>query len=332
MDVSVILPFRDAAATVAEAIEGVLAERDLDLEVIALDDRSRDEGPAIVAAIARRDPRVRLIAGEGAGLVAAVRRAIDHARAPLLARMDADDVSRPGRVARAVASLRAEPTLGAVGTQVEPFPAAAVGAGLLRYVAWQNAILSRDEHARALFVESPLCHPSVTIRRDAYDRVGGFRDGPFPEDYDLWLRLDAAGYGLAKVPAVLLGWRHHEGRVTFDDPRCALARFADAKAPFLAPRLLRLARPIVVWGAGKTGKRLARALEPHGVRPIAFVDIDPHKIGRPARGVPVIAPEALRPREVTILVAVGEPGARDVVRARLDAWGLLEGSDYVCGA
>lgn len=310
----------------------MLAEPGLALELVAIDDGSRDESAAVVASIARRDPRVVMLSGEGRGLVAALQRGLARARAPLLARMDADDVSRPGRVRLACERLREDPSLAAVGTRVRAFPDDAVGDGLRRYVAWQNALLTPDEHARALFVESPLCNPSVTLRRAAFDRVGGYRETDGPEDYDLWLRLDAAGYGLAKLPALLLDWRHQPGRMTFSDPRCGLARFADAKAPFLAARLARMGRPIVVWGAGKTGKRLARALEPHGVRPTRFVDIDPKKVGRPARGAPIVGPDALRPGEETVLVAVGEPGARDVVRARLDARGFVEGRDYVCGA
>jgi hypothetical protein len=212
--------------------------------------------------------------------------------------------------------------------RVEPEP----GEGLAAYVAWQNGLLTPEDHARELFVESPLCHPSVMLRRDALEAVGPWRDVPWPEDYDLWLRLDAAGYGLAKLPELGLRWRHHGGRMTFNDPRCELARFPEAKAPYLAARLRTLARPLVVWGAGKTGKRLARALEGHGVRAVRFIDIDPRKIGRPARGVPIADAGSLRLGEETILVALGEPGARDVVRGRLDARGFVEGVDYLCGA
>ena len=78
-----------------------------------------------------------------------------------------------------------------------------------------------------------------------------------------------------------------------------------------------------MWGAGATGKRLARELEPHGVRAERFVDIDPRKIGSTARGAPIVAPEALAPPGAeTIVIAVGARGARDLVRAVLERHGF----------
>ncbi|MEC7524807.1 MAG: glycosyltransferase family 2 protein [Myxococcota bacterium] len=322
--VSVILPYRDAGETVARAIDGVL---DGDVEVLAIDDGSRDDGPARVAAI--DDPRVRRLSTGGAGLVAALERGRAEARGRWIARMDADDVSRPGRFAAQVAALEADPRLAAVGARVT-CPGA--GEGLRAYVAWQNALLSPAEHARDLFVEAPLCHPSVTLRREALDAVGGWRDPGWPEDYDLWLRLDAAGWRLAKVPEPLLEWHHTEGRATFTHPRYAPARLREARAAFLAPRLT--GRPFAIWGAGRTGKRLARALEAHGVCPEAWIDIDPAKIGRRARGAPILGPDAAESSlaGTFLVVAVGARGARDEVRARLTRLGLEEMAHFRCAA
>src|SRR5690606_31897792 len=111
-----------------------------------------------------------------------------------IGRMDADDVSLPGRFAAERALLEANPRLGAVGVQVALFPA--FGEGMARYVAWQNALVTPDDHARSLLVEAPLCHPSTLLRRSALDAIGGYRDVSWAEDVDLWLRLDAAGFAL----------------------------------------------------------------------------------------------------------------------------------------
>src|SRR5262249_47537899 len=154
---------------------------------------------------------------------------------------------------------------------------------------------------------------SVMIRRSALDEAGGFCDVPWAEDYDLWLRIAARGFGIAKVPRVLFRWRHHAARATLRDPRYARARFHDARARYLAPVLLRMGRPVAVWGAGKTGKRLARALGREGVRADVFIDIDPLKIGRPARGAIIATPDALVRGRHTVVVAVGARGAREIV-------------------
>jgi glycosyltransferase involved in cell wall biosynthesis len=327
--VSVLLPYRNNAPTIEEALRSVLAERAVDLEVLAIDDGSTDPGPAIVADIARADPRVVPVATSGVGIAAALAWGAARCRGEFVARMDGDDISLPGRIEAAVALLESNPSLGLAATQVEGFPESAVGEGLRRYIDWQNSLVTPADHRRELFVESPVCHPAVVMRRAALVRAGGFADVRWAEDYDLWLRIDAAGFGLAKVPRVLFRWRHREGRLTFSDGRYALPRFDEAKARYLAPKLLARGRPVTVWGAGKTGKRIARALEAHGVRASSFIDIDPRKIGGTARGARVSSPETLARGEATVVCAVGARGARDLIRAHLCSRGFVEGDDYL---
>jgi glycosyltransferase involved in cell wall biosynthesis len=329
--ISVLMPFRDAGDTIEEAASSILAQRGPALELVAIDDGSRDDGAERIRSLARGDARIVIVASGGRGIAGALACGLAAARGDLVARMDADDVALPGRLARQAELLSEDPRLGAVGTRVEPL--GDCGEGMRRYIAWQNGVVTPSEHVRELFVESPLCHPSVLLRRDALDDAGGWRDDvAWAEDYDLWLRLDARGWQLAKVPHVLLLWRQRPGRATFSDPRYARERFVEARAFYLAPKLLSAARPVAVWGAGPTGRRLARALERCGARAARFVDIDPRKIGRTARAVPITAPESLRRGEHTIVVAVGARGARALVRAHLVERGFVEGTDFVCAA
>jgi cellulose synthase/poly-beta-1,6-N-acetylglucosamine synthase-like glycosyltransferase len=327
------MPCRDARETLEEALDSVLSQREVALEVLVVDDGSSDGSAELAARVAAQHRAVRVLRSPGRGLVAALNHGLGECSAALIARMDADDVCLPGRLATQRDALARDATLQVLGTRVEAFPEAAVAGGLARYLAWQNGLLSAEAHAAQLFVEAPLCHPSVMLRREALLGLGGYRGGPFAEDYDLWLRLDAAGARMAKLPEVLLRWRQHPARTTLRDPRYALARFPELKAPFLAQRLARQPRPIDLWGAGPTGKRLARQLEKHGVRVGRFIDIDPRKIGRTARAAPIVAPEALAgPGERWVVVAVGAAGARDLVRAHLDARGFREGQDYLCAS
>lgn len=328
--VSVLLPFRDAEDTLGDALRSILRQRDCTLEVIAIDDGSRDGSRAIVDAIG--DPRVRVLESGGAGLVAALELGRRAARGAWIARMDADDVALPDRLAVQLRALVAAPRVGALGARVELFSDEPIGEGMRRYVAWQNALQTPEEHRRDLFVEAPLCHPSVLLRRAALEDVGGWRAVGWAEDYDLWLRLDAAGWALAKVPEMLLRWRHRAGSATFTSPLYTPEALLRARAAFLAPKLAAQPRPTVFWGAGRTGRRLVRALEPHGARASLWIDVDPAKIGRQARGAPIVSPDALVRNAHTVVVAVGARGARDEVRAHLVARGFVEGDDFVCAA
>ncbi len=331
-EVSVVLPFRDVEASLAEALESVLAEHTVELELVAIDDGSHDGSSAIAAAAAARDRRVRVLPGPRRGIAQALAVGLAAARAPFVARMDGDDVSLPGRLPAQLARMRAEPALAVLGTRVDPFPDDAVGDGLRRYVGWQNALVTPEDHAREVFVEAPLCHPSTMLRVEALRAIGGYRDGAFPEDYDLWLRLALAGHAMAKLERVGLRWRHRAGRLTFTDPRYSTENIRALKAQHLAGRLEREPRAVVIWGAGPFGRRLARALEPHGTVVARFVDVDPRKIGRRARGAPITDAAGLDPAHHFVVFAVGSAGARALVRAALDTLGFVEGRDFLCAA
>lgn len=327
---SVLLPFRNAAPTLPEALSSLLAEEG-DYEVVAVDDGSSDEGASIVAEWSRIDGRVRLVRTPPLGLVAALNRALAEATAPIILRMDADDVHHPPRLTATVAALEADPSIGLVGTRVEILSDEPVGAGLRRYVDWQNGLLDRDSHAREVFVESPVCHPTFGIRTTLLRELGGYRDGPFPEDYDLVLRVHARGLAIEKLGLVGLSWRHTSGRLTFRDPRYGTDAFRALKAEHLEPLVASVGRPLVLWGAGRDGRRFARTWLERGLPLARLVDIAPAKIGRTAQGRPIVGPDALTDPSAGFVVAcVGTAGARALIRADLERRGYVELADFRC--
>lgn len=328
MPVSVLLPFRNAAATLTEAIATTLDDLGPDDELVVVDDGSTDDGAARLPS----DPRIVTLRTPGVGIAGALEAGRARCRHPHVARMDADDRTLPGRFAAQSAALDADPSLAVVAAQVALI--GAPGPGIERFVAWQNGLLSPADHARSIFVESPLCHPSAMLRRSALDAVGGFRAGPFAEDYDLWLRLVAAGWSIAKLPRVLLEWRIHDANTTWNDPRTSIDALRRLRARHLAAMIGE--RPFGIWSAGREGLRLSRALEAAGVRPSFFVDIDPKKIGRIRHDVRVIAADVAIERvgftKELLVIAVATRGGRDLVRGRLEGENLVERTDFVCAA
>src|SRR5436190_5233792 len=149
-EVSVVLPYRDAEPTLEEALRSVFDQQGVAFELIAIDDGSRDQGAALVARLAQDDARIRMLHAPGVGIARALEHAIAAARAPLIARMDADDVCLPGRLHAQLACMREHPSIAALGTRVEAFPEHEVEDGMRLYVAWQNALLSPEDHRRQL--------------------------------------------------------------------------------------------------------------------------------------------------------------------------------------
>lgn len=331
--ISVLLPCRNASDTLDEALESIVQQSLADLEVVAVDDGSSDDTREQLAAWACRDGRVRALYRSHAGLIASLNAGLAECRAPLIARMDADDRSHPERLKRQAELLQAHPDLAAAGCLVEAFPKEQIGPGLRLYLDWLNGLVSPEAIAREIYVESPLVHPSVMLRAEWVRKVGGYADHGWAEDYDLWLRLHTAGGRVAKVPEVLFYWREHTRRLTHVDERYSIDRFLRAKVFYLTRGPLQGRRSVILWGAGILGKRLSRLLLDAGAPLKAFVDIDPAKIGRTRRGLPVIAPGDFLPlwrqcAEPVLLAAVGARGARTLVREQINSFGLVEGRDW----
>ncbi|MET0554619.1 MAG: glycosyltransferase, partial [Vicinamibacteria bacterium] len=261
-----LLPVRDARPTLAACLQSLRAQTLGAHEVIAVDDGSTDGSREILDQWAAADPRVRVVAQEARGLVAALNRGLAHARAPLIARMDADDLCHPRRLELQARALAGDRTLIAVGSRVRVVADEGLrNDGMRAYVDWQNGLLAHDAIARDLYVESPLVHPSVTLRTDALRALSGYRAFDGPEDYDLWLRGFAAGWRFAKHPETLLDWRDRPGRLTRSDPRYGEDRFRALKADALVRARLGADGRVVLWGAGPIGKAWSKELRGRGV-------------------------------------------------------------------
>lgn len=324
---------RDGAAYLREAIESLEAQSEGDFEIVAVDDGSADATPEILDEWSARDARVRVVRQSAQGIVAALERARREARGTYLARMDADDVCDPRRLEAQRALLEEEPTLAGCGARVRYFPRHRLRDGARRYEAWLNGACTPDEVAREVFVECPLAHPTFFLRAEAVGAVGGYLERGWPEDYDLVLRLWGAGRPLANVPEVLLHWREGSGRLSRTHGTYAPGAFVACKVHHLLATLLSGGRGAVVWGAGPVGKAFARALVGAGVRLVAFVEVDPRKIGQEIHRAPVLDADAgLALRGVLHLAAVGQPGARDQLRRILSGAGLAEMRDFVAVA
>lgn len=327
--ISVVLPFRDAAPTLAETLSSIAAQTHRNFELLAVDDHSADESATVARAFARQDPRVRLVETRGRGLVDALNTGVAEARGPWIARMDADDICHAERFARQLQLVESD-GLDVVGCAVSPYPGDDVTDGMAHYLDWVNGLVEHEQIAREMWVESPMVHPTVTLRTDVLRDVGGYRDGDFPEDYDLWLRLLLAGARFGKVDDALFHWRDQPTRLTRVDSRYSTDAFRRLKVEHLAASLLSAGK-CQIWGAGPDGKRWLPALEAKGVEVERFFDIDTRKIGGRVRSrVPVVSFRELDAhRGVPLLAAVGVKGARALIRAELSRLGWTEGLDWV---
>ncbi len=222
--ISVLLPVFNAERYLGAALESVLAQTFTDFECVVVDDGSTDTSPTILAQYAAHDGRIRIIRQANLGIVAALNRGLAECRAPLVARMDADDICHPSRLAVQIAFLQTHPAVVAVGTAFRVIHANGRPGPVL-----QNPI-SHDAIVRALQQRSCLAHPTVMMRKATVLEAGGYREPlRHAEDYDLWARL-ADKHRLANLRACLLDYRVHPQQVSWEQAETQAIRTLAVRA------------------------------------------------------------------------------------------------------
>ncbi|PLY01391.1 MAG: glycosyl transferase [Desulfuromonas sp.] len=328
--VSVLMAVHNEGEYLAATLASLQHQTLHDWELVVVDDGSDDATPEILAEVARRDPRVQVVSPGKIGLVAALNLGLERCHAPLLARMDGDDICHPQRFKRQLETMTHAPDLDLLATRIRHFPRPSLSDGMRAYEEWLNSHLEHDEIARDVFVESPFANPSVMLRTAKLRDLGGYIDYGWPEDYDLWLRYAASGARFARLPETLLFWRDHPDRLTRTSPAFTLQAFRTCRAHYLRQAYLAGHDSVTLWGAGKEGKAWRKTLENIGIRVSRWVEIDRRKIGQRIHSAPVVSFDALAPGQGPMLITIGARAARPQVREFAAARGLREGHDFIC--
>jgi len=200
--VSVLLPVYNAEPYLRAAVESVLSQTFVDYELLAFDDGSTDGSLAILREYEAKDSRVRIFSRDNRGLVPTLNELIVLARGRYLARMDADDISRPQRFEKQVMFLDSNPDYVLIGGWVERMSAAGQPIGVYRSPCSHEKIDA--DHLRG---HLSICHASTMFRPAAVIKAGCYRDEfRDAEDLDLWLRLAEIGR-IANLPEVVYQYR-----------------------------------------------------------------------------------------------------------------------------
>lgn len=206
--IDVLVTVYNGERFIAQTIDSVISQTIQDWRLIIVDDLSTDRTEEIIRSYAVRDPRILLIKGEHKGIAAAANIGLSVVTAPLVARLDADDVAQPERLQVQHDFLQTHPDVLAVGSDV--------------YLIDENNKRLRRRRApvgwqkiqNILKTRNCMCHPSATIRTSALQQIGGYRD-KFRNslDYDLWLRISEIGK-IENIAQDLLLYRRHASQVS----------------------------------------------------------------------------------------------------------------------
>lgn len=330
--VSVIMPCYNAEATVGRAIQSIQRQTLTDWELIVVDDGSTDGSLAQITPLANNDKRISLLHQSHQGVVATSNWGLSRSTGLFIARMDADDVSRPQRLKLQAEALQQSNEFDAISCRAHFAGDIETAGGYAHHVSWANQFITSEQIALNRFIDLPVPHPTLMFRRNLIEQYGAYLDGDFPEDYELILRWLSQGAVIGKLENTLFDWYDPPSRLSRNDDRYDKMAFHQCKAPYLAKAISQSGcsnRDLWIWGAGRPARKCARPLEHIWKKANGFIDIDPLKIGRIIHGAPVVGIDNLPAIDQAVIVSyVGTRGARDVIRKELSATGRIEGRDF----
>lgn len=206
--VDVLMSVYNGERFIAKTIESIRAQTLEDWRLIVVDDCSTDATPEILSAWSKKDSRIVVLKGAHQGIAAAANVGFAEVTAPLLARIDADDIAASERLETQKKYMETNPDSVAVGSYVRLIDSEGNRLGL------RKAPLDPIQISDTLKTRNCMCHPSSMIRTAALRAIGGYRSKFHNSlDYDLWLRLSEIG-GIANQPLELLFYRRHPSQVS----------------------------------------------------------------------------------------------------------------------
>ncbi len=211
-DVTVLMPVFNGEMFLRVAIESVLAQTHAAFELLVVDDGSTDGSSKILADIAKRDTRVRVISQANEGISSALNVGIRAASGEFIARMDADDIMLPRRLEVQIGYLRENPSLGFCGSYVDVIDK--LGHTVSQYKPQPTSLESLDGKIRR---REPITftHPSVTYSTSLARSLGGYNSKFEPcEDTELFGRMILANRPGLVIPDVLLRYRMHGNSIS----------------------------------------------------------------------------------------------------------------------
>jgi len=325
--ISVILPVNNAENTLKDAVKSILNQTFRDFELLIVNDGSTDSSMDIVDKF--NDKRIRVIGQDHLGVATALNAGLDVSRGQYIARMDADDESASDRFAKQSAELDENPDLDIVSCLIRYRGDEKENQGYFLHVKWLNSLTNSKEIYHRRFSESPFAHPSVMFRKSLVERYGRYREGDFPEDYEMWLRCLHHGARAQKVKEFLLTWRDHKDRHSRIHHKYRSEAFFKLKAYYFSLWFRNndkvKNKKIWICGYGKAIRGKSRWLGLFKCHIEGYIDIK--KRSSPTHRV-IQYEEILEMDEIFILIYVSDRKGKSKILEYLSENALMPGNDY----
>lgn len=322
------MPVKNAGLYLEECLTSIQQQTINNWELVAVNDHSTDDSEAILRRFSALNERINFKPNKGSGIIDALQTGYAETNGDLIHRMDADDVMPVTKLALlSEAVLKAGKNHVATG-KVSYFAADGINDGFLNYENWLNDLCNRDEHWKELFKECVIASPNWMLHRSDFEKCEAFNSTTYPEDYDLVFRMHRTGLKICAVDAVTHLWRDHSERSSRNDENYAAYNFFEIKLKYFLELKYDTNRPLVIWGAGKKGKDLAKKLQALSID-FTWVSNNPNKHGKEIYDQLMESFESIATKSSPqIIITVALRNAKSEIISFLQKLQLKEGSDF----
>ncbi|MEJ6582771.1 MAG: glycosyltransferase family 2 protein [Crocinitomicaceae bacterium] len=329
LKLSIIMPVKDTAPYLEACLSSIVAQTFADWELIAVNDQSSDNSLEILESFAAIDTRIKVFTNPAAGLLEALRFGHNQTTGELIHRMDSDDKMPSYKLQLMVEAWQKNGKGSLITGGTEYFKdTGEVGDGFKRYDAWLREVARKQSHATEMYKECVIPSNCWLLHREDFDRVGGFEPETFPEDYDLCFRFITSGLNIIGLDEVLHLWRDREDRISRNWEVYRDNRFYKLKVDYFFKHSRKRERPLVLWGAGKNGKDLAKFVLLRE-KTFTWISNNDKKIGKDIYGIVLDDVNVLKSIEnPQIMLAVASPEDQKEIACLMNEMSLEEGNHF----
>lgn len=315
--ITIVMPAKNAAPFIEECLESIIIQSYQNWELIVINDHSTDTTAEILEHYAQKDARIKWSNATGFGIIDALQQATLHTLGKYITRMDADDVMSETKLMDMITVLELKGKGHVAVGLVNYFSEAVLGEGYKKYAQWLNELTSSESNYAQIYKECVIPSPCWMVSYEDFELAGGFNKDLYPEDYDLCFRFRNAGLKIAAVPKVLHLWRDHPTRASRNDPNYKDNSFIDLKIKHFVETDMNPDSTLIVWGAGKKGKRIVQLLLNYRKSVKWFCD-NPKKIGQDVYGVVIEDQKSIESTtSAQVIIAIANPLEQEPIKAYL---------------
>ena len=254
------MPVKNAGLYLEECLDSIINQDYKDWQLIAINDGSSDNSQDILLKYAEKHANIFLYPNQGQGIIPALNLAFEKSDGNFITRMDADDKMTHDKLNLHYNNLKNNGKGYISVGLVQYFSTTELGEGYKKYATWLNNLTLKENNFSEIYKECVIPSPNWMLHRKDLINCGAFKNNIYPEDYDLCFRMRNSGLKIKSVNAITHYWRDHNLRSSRTSDNYKDNRFLDLKLYHFLKTDFNTEKNLVLWGAGKKGKAIAKKL------------------------------------------------------------------------